>query len=105
MGCAKRCFAAAALLLATGSASALEAVVGNVILLEPTYMPDRVMFILSAGTSSCPAGQYLYWQGSAENNKAVYATLLTAISTGKQVRFHVDDGDTTCKGRFLHLVN
>lgn len=99
--------AIAALALGTGApsaAAAVEIVTAKVLLVEPTYMPGAVSFILSGGTASCPAGRYLRWQKDAENNKAVYAALLGAMVTGKRVTLYFDDGDTTCLGRFLHVL-
>lgn len=83
-----------------------EIVVGRVTLLEPTYLPTRVVFMMDTGSSSCPAGNYLTWQNADQNNnKATYATLMLALSMGKKVRLYVNDGDTTCIGRFLHLLS
>ena len=46
----------------------------------------------------------LWKNADPENNKAVYATLMTALAADKNVRFHINDGDTTCTGKHLHLI-
>jgi hypothetical protein len=91
--------------ISLGHANALESFYGKVTTLEPSYLPNRVAFVMDTGNSTCPAGTWLIWvNADASNNKAVYATLLAAISAGKRVKFHINDGDTTCTGRHLHLL-
>jgi hypothetical protein len=88
----------------TTNALALEEIIGHVTLLEPTYLPGTIAFYLDNGSASCPVGRMLRWaKPDLENNKAVYATLLTAIAAGNRVRFYVNDGDTSCVGQFLHI--
>ena len=87
------------------SGMALEQMVGRVTYLEPTYLPAAVQFTLDVGSASCPAGQYLKWQKPDQsNNKAIYATLLMALTSGKRVRIYVNDGDTACIGQYLHVL-
>lgn len=89
-----------------GNALSLESITGKVTLLEPTYLPGSVNFIMDTGSTSCPAGSYLKWsKADQNNNRAVYSTLLTALVSGKRVEFFINDGDTGCSGQFLHLKN
>jgi hypothetical protein len=101
----KNVWIGAIVVLACTNAVALEQIVGRVTYLEPTYLPTSVSFTIEAGSASCPAGQFLRWQKSdPSNNKAVYATLLLALTCGRRVRLFVNDGDTTCTGQFLHVL-
>lgn len=97
---------AVAALLLPAFAYALETTVGYVTIVQPTYMPATVSFQLDAGTTSCPAGAWLSWQNAdTSNNRAVLATLLTAQVTRQRVRIYFNDGDTACKGVFMHLIS
>lgn len=93
------------LLLASGSASALQMIRGNVREIEVTYMPARIQFTLSEGNTACPKGKTLVWANSSQdNNKVVYATLVSALVGGKKVNFYVDDNDQTCTGKFIYIA-
>jgi hypothetical protein len=97
--------AAALALLACGSAQALEIITGKVTVVEGSYMPNSVYFVLDTGTTACPAGKWLLWKNAdKDSNKAVFAGLLAAANTGKSVRFHYADGDTNCLGSFIHFL-
>jgi hypothetical protein len=87
-----------------GTSYALQAFEGTVTMVETTYMPTRVVFQMSNGVPACPAGSFLVWENTATNNQAVYAGLLTAFASGKRVRFHINDNDTSCRGQFIHLI-
>lgn len=100
-----KCGSAALLLFLAGSAHALEVVVAKVTMVEPSYMPSAIMFKIDKSLSSCPAGTYLKWEHSADNNKAVFASLMTAMTSGRRVVFHIADGDTLCRGLFLHVLD
>jgi hypothetical protein len=97
---------AVSLAIMSSTSFALESFVGNVVTLEPSYLPSVVAFQMNAGNATCPSGTWLFW-GTADqqNNKGVYATLMTALIAGKQIRFHINNGDTTCKGQHIHLIN
>jgi len=103
----KRIMVLVAMLLATGHAICAEHVhvTAKVSLVESTYMPATVAFMLSGGTELCPAGRWLNWQRDAENNKAVYAMLMAALVSGKQVTVVFDEGDSSCAPKFVHLVD
>lgn len=103
MNTQKKWVALLCLLSASGSAHALQSFAGKVRKIEATYMPTQMYFTLSEGNTACPAGKQLVWAGSAENNKAIYSTLLSALSTGKNIRFIMDDNDQSCVGRFLYI--
>jgi hypothetical protein len=95
----------AVFVFACTSGMAMEQIIGKVTYVEPTYLPAIVQFTIDSGSTSCPVGQYLKWQKSDQsNNKAVYGTLLLALTTGKRVRLYVNDGDTTCTGQYLHVL-
>jgi len=84
---------------------ALESIVGKVIFVEPTYMPNQVVFKMDTGNLTCPKGQYLKWnKNNIENNKAILMTVTTALATGQRVRFYFNDGDSNCLGRYIHLL-
>ncbi|TBV73262.1 hypothetical protein [Pseudoxanthomonas winnipegensis] len=94
------------LLFAAAPASALQMITGKVKEIEVSYMPGQVRFTLTEGNATCPAGKQLIWTNSnAENNKAVYAALAAALSSGKAVRFYFDDGDESCIGKFFYMVD
>lgn len=98
---------ACALLLfaVSGQALALQNFTGRVMKVELTYMPGRVQFTLDQGNTACPAGKTLIWQNSnVENNKVVYAALVTALAGGHQMKFYINDDDGTCMGQFIYLV-
>ena len=84
-------------------ADAFESCFGNVTVLEPSYMPDYLTFMINCSTPSCPVGAWRTWGQSIDNNKSIYATLLSALVSGKQVEvFYSNDG--TCTPVFLHIV-
>jgi hypothetical protein len=92
-------------LACASSAQALETITAHVTALEASYLPSMVTFWLDAGSHSCPVGTMLKWsKPDPDNNKAVYSTLLTALTAGNSVRFYINDGDTQCVGQFIHLL-
>jgi hypothetical protein len=94
------------LALSSHTALALEVIVGHGVALEPTYMPGYISFEMDAGSASCPTGRWLLWKNpDTANNKAVYATLMQAMATGKKIRFHINDGDANCQGQYIHLLS
>lgn len=85
---------------------AYEAAYARVILVQSTYMPTNIQFEVDNGTPSCPAKSWLTWSNAnTDNNKATYATLLTAIASGNQILYYINDGDTSCKVVFLDIVS
>lgn len=89
-----------------GTVNAIQEIKGKVKLIEATYMPGRVMFIMDTGNAACPAGSWLKWENAnQENNKIVVSFLMTSLASGKKVAFLINDNDTTCTGRFFYLVN
>jgi acyl-CoA synthetase (AMP-forming)/AMP-acid ligase II len=88
-----------------GNAHAFQVFEGKVALLQPTYLPSVVSFQLTAGSTLCPSGAWLQWTNADQsNNKAIYATLLAAFTAGKTIRLYINDGDTTCTGVFMHVI-
>jgi hypothetical protein len=98
------CLIAAALLVTSGEAAALETFAGKVTVIEATYMPNAIKFYMDGGNASCPAGSVITWAQSIDNNKIVYATLLSALTSGKQVRIYMNDGDASCTARFVYVL-
>ncbi len=93
------------LAIVSSTSVALESFIGKVLTVEPTYLPDMMYFVMDTGNATCPAGTWLKWQKADQgNNKAVYATLMSALISDKQVRFFFNDGDLTCIGQYLHLL-
>lgn len=43
----------------SSTSSALEWITGNVLVVEPTYLPNVVSFQLDAGNVACPVGRWL----------------------------------------------
>ncbi|WP_372382528.1 hypothetical protein ACCQ12_19705 [Xanthomonas sp. NCPPB 1068] len=85
-------------------AEALQYISGRVLSIEATYMPAQIPFVLSAGNTACPAGKPLYWANSnIDNNKAIYAALMTSLTTGKKITFIIDDDDRKCIGKFIYI--
>ncbi|WP_020405337.1 hypothetical protein [Hahella ganghwensis] len=101
----KKVMLAAALFSLPMLSNALEEITGKVTLVESSYMPGRVTFAMDKGSSSCPAGGWMTWKKDSENNKAVHATLMAALMSGKKIRLYVGDGDTSCNGMHIHLLS
>lgn len=92
--------------IATGPAWAYEETNAKVTLVQSTYMPTAIAFTVDTGTPSCPAGTWLYWRNAnIDNNKATYATLLAALSSGMRITYYVNNGDTGCTVLFLDIVS
>lgn len=92
------------LLFVSEPASALQVFSGRVTGIELTYMPGSIRFSLDGGNAACPAGKTLTWQNSnAENNKVVYAALVTALAGGQKILFYINDNDQSCIGQFIYL--
>ena len=89
----------------SSTALALTDISAKVVHVEATYMPGAVTFVLDTGNSTCPAGTWVTWQKDVDNNKAVYTLLIAAVTSGRRIEFFINDGDTTCKGQFIHLTN
>lgn len=83
---------------------ALENITARVTVLEPTYLPGKITFQIDKSTSQCPAGTWIQWSKNEENNKAVYATLLAALSSQNRINLYFDESDTKCKASYLHIL-
>lgn len=91
--------------LISSQSIALEEIVGKIRYLEPTYLPESIRFNMDGGSTSCPVGKALtYGKSNSENNMAIYSTLLAAFMGEATVRIYVEDGDTTCKGKYVHII-
>ena len=92
--------------IATGPSWAYEETNARVTVVQSTYMPATIAFTVDTGTASCPAGTWLYWSNAnIDNNKATYATLLTALSSRLPITYYVNNGDTGCTVLFLDIVS
>lgn len=104
----KSCIALVLGLVVSGmspGAYSLEELVGKVTYIEPTYMPNSIRFNIDGGNATCPAGKAITWDRSnIDNHQAVYSTLLASLMGAKTVRVYIDDGDTSCKGKYLHIL-
>ena len=83
----------------------LEFLTGQVVTLEASYMPDVIKFKLDVGSTTCPEGGWLSWKNNSENNKVVYSMLMTSLVAGKNIRFYINDNDTSCTGKYIHILN
>jgi hypothetical protein len=82
---------------------------GKVTYIEPTYVPDGIIFHLDAGGGSCAAGSNLTWtvRGSTEasriaNAQAILSVLMTAKMSGSSIDVYVNNSD--CSVQFLHVI-
>ncbi len=92
--------------LMTTNVHALQSFEGKIVLIEPSYLPGTVSFVMDAGDTTCSAGRWLFWSNAdPSNNKAVYASLFGAMLSGKTVRFIYNDGDVNCTPNHLHILN
>lgn len=101
-------------LLAIGSQSVQASafdwnVTTSVNVVEPSYMPDRVVFSVSSSVGSCPVGSWLTWQSKgptdaakAANAQAVLSVLMTAMLAHRQVRIY--GMNSGCKVEHMHLL-
>lgn len=93
---------AAALAMLTCTSFAHEIAVVKVTSLEPSAMPTSVSFTTTAGTPSCVTGSWMSYQKTADANKAMYALLLSAVTSGAQIRIFINEG--TCVADHIHLL-
>lgn len=70
-------------------------VTAKVVNIEPSYMPDLILFKLDATIGTCNADQWLYYYGTyyspsdpKKNVQTIYAGLLYALASGKKVEVH-----------------
>jgi hypothetical protein len=98
-----------ALLLGSSFQAQAWDVTAKVITIEPSYMPDVVLFKLDAAADTCTAGNWLYYYGTAYNTtdskknvQAIYIGLLTTLDSGKRLEVH---GDTNCVAINIHPTN
>jgi hypothetical protein len=74
-------------------------VVGHVTEIEPSYVPDHMIFAIDQALGACHAGPWLFFNGNgapagnnnSENVKAVYAAVSLALATGNLVEVSGDD--------------
>lgn len=99
---------ATALTCITSLASA-QSVTAKVVNIEPSYMPDMVLFKLDAAFGSCTAGSWIYYYGTAggstepkKNVQAIYAGLLGTMLAKTKVEV---SGPTNCVASFIHPTN
>jgi|TARA_B110000240_G_scaffold145738_1_gene161085 hypothetical protein len=89
----------------SSGALSLENFVGKVTYLEPTYMPSSIRFTISGGNPTCPIGKAITWSKSdIENNKVIYSTLMAAFMANRSIRIYINDGDSSCRAQYMHLL-
>jgi len=101
-----------AVLSLTATLASAQAVTAKVVTVEPSYMPDMVLFKLDAAFGSCAAGSWVYYYGTAyypnpvtdmkKNVQAIYAGLLAAVISGKKMEV---SGTATCVALNIHPTN
>jgi hypothetical protein len=81
----------------------------NVLVIEPSYVPSLINFVVDGGAGSCPAGSWLAWnaQGADQPSKianiqAVLAVLMTAKAGGTKVRLHGNNAG--CSIEHIHAL-
>ncbi len=79
-----------------------------VTILEPSYMPGHIAFQIDKGSAACPSGTWLVYfgQGSTtetqqQNARVTYATLMSAMLSGKKVSIY---GANNCYTDHVHLL-
>jgi hypothetical protein len=79
------------------------------IAIEPTYVPDRIMFAIDTSIGACPAGTFFTWiaKGGTEaakiaNIQAVLAVLMNAKATSRQIRLYGNNAGCTID--YIHLL-
>lgn len=102
----------AAVLTCITSLASAQSVTAKVVNIEPSYMPDQVLFKLDAAFGACAAGSWVYYYGTAyypnpvtdvkKNVQAVYAGLLATMLAGKKVEV---SGPATCIALNIHPTN
>jgi hypothetical protein len=83
-------------------------IVARVSVVEATYMPGYISFRIDKAAGTCAVGTHLIWnaQGATEatriaNANAVYAGLLSALHTNREVTlFGVNSG---CSVQYIHF--
>src|SRR6516164_335288 len=84
----------------------------HVTVVEGSYMPGFITFQIDAAVGPCPAGSWLIWNGQGstsqsqqDNNKAVYALLITALATGKAINLYGNNPSASggaCLATYVH---
>ena len=102
--------AAGAAALGAGQAQAFDwgGVTAHVVMVEATYMPTRVTFIVDQPAGTCAAGQVLGWTSTGSDStqltaqgSAVLSLLMTAQVSGRPITiFGYNSG---CSVAFIHL--
>ncbi|HTF98255.1 MAG TPA: hypothetical protein VL995_19105 [Cellvibrio sp.] len=88
------------------NANAIQWIKGKVTAIEITYMPGTLVFSLDAGNTACPTGKAMKWQhSSVDNNKVAHSTVLAAMLAGKKLHVVIEDNDTNCVVKYLHILN
>lgn len=82
---------------------------GKITMIEPTYMPAKIVFKSERGAGACAAGAVLTWdaQGTTAderiaNAQAVFSALQTVKATNGAVELYVNT--TGCMVEFLHIL-
>lgn len=98
-----------AVLTGITSLASAQSVAAKVVNIEPSYMPDMLIFKLDAAYGSCAAGSWVYYYGTAggstdpkKNVQAIYAGLLATMLAKTKVEV---SGPTNCVASYIHMTN
>lgn len=108
----KRIWAAVALLSASSAMPVFAhdaTFTGKITMIEPTYMPEGIIFRSDGGAGSCQAGASLTWnvRGNTEaariaNSQAILSALMTAQVAGRTVGVYANSSN--CSVEFIHFL-
>lgn len=94
--------------LTVPSASAWETT-GKVVRIEPTWVPDYVLFQLDTGIGGCTATTWINYTGTGsgqsdpkKNVQTIHAILFASLYTGKQIAVY---GTTLCSATNVQPMN
>jgi hypothetical protein len=91
----------------------------KVVVIEGSYAPSSILFVVDQQVANCPAGEWLMWEGGAlyprtsavdidrkANVKMAYTALLAAMHANGRVRVYARNKTATvgCIVEFLHTL-
>lgn len=84
-------------------------VIAHVTQVEPSYVPNNLVFAIDKNAGSCAVGPWLFFNGvSASNNlpenvKAMYVGLLAAMMSGNAIEVY--GNNSGCVVSNIHFLN
>jgi hypothetical protein len=112
-------FASAALFAPAAFAFDAPTPVAKVTVIEPTYLPGFLLFVVDQQVANCASGEWLVWDGGAAfppatasgldrkaNVKAMSNVVLAALHTGGRLRVHARNkpANGNCVVEFIHVL-